>query len=44
MKAKVKRWDTKIIDLIITFVKDIKDFVNIKLYLYIIKEMSDYNL
>jgi hypothetical protein len=44
MKVKVKRWDTEIIDLIMAFVKDIKDFVDIKLYLYTMKEISDYNL
>jgi hypothetical protein len=44
MKAKVERWDTKIINLIIAFVEDVKDFVNTKLYLYTTEEISDYNL
>jgi hypothetical protein len=44
IKAKVERWDIEIIDLIIASIEDVKDFVNIKLYLYTIEEMSDYNL
>jgi hypothetical protein len=44
MKAKVKRWDIEIIDLIMASMEDVKDFVNTKLYLYTMEEMSDYNL
>ena len=44
MKAKVKRWDTRIIDLITAFIDNIKDFMDAKLYLYIMEGISDYNL
>ncbi len=44
IKAKVERWDNKIIDLIIAFIEDIKDFLDTKFYLYSIERISDYNL
>jgi hypothetical protein len=44
IKAKVERWDTEIIDLITAFIDDIKDFMDVKLYLYTTEGISDYNL
>ena len=44
IKAKVERWDTRIIDPITASVDDIKDFIDVKLYLYTTEEISDYNL
>jgi hypothetical protein len=44
MKAKVKRWDNEIIDLMMAFVEDIKDFLDTKFYLYSTERISDYNL
>jgi hypothetical protein len=44
IKAKVKRWDNEIIDLITAFTEDIKDFLNTKFYLYNTERISDYNL
>jgi hypothetical protein len=44
IRIKVERWDTRIIDPITASINDIKDFIDIKLYLYIIEGISDYNL
>jgi hypothetical protein len=44
IRTKVERWDTRIINPITASINDIKDFIDIKLYLYTIEEISDYNL
>ncbi len=43
IKAKVERWDNEIIDLIMAFIEDIKDFLDTKFYLYSTEWISDYN-
>ncbi len=44
IKAKVERWDNKIINLMTASAEDIKDFLDTKFYLYSTEWISDYNL